>query len=100
EEYLAPLLKGGIDTLVLGCTHYPLLRELLQDVAGGSVRLVDSAEAVAEGAHNLLAELELLNPGGRSPAHRYFVTDVPQRFQAVGERFLGSSLGEVEVVRW
>lgn len=100
EEYLAPLLKGDIDTLVLGCTHYPLLRDLLQDVAGEEVRLVDSAEAVAEGAHTLLAELKLLNPGNRAPAHRYFVTDVPQRFQAVGERFLGSSLGDVEVVRW
>lgn len=100
EEYLAPLLKGGIDTLVLGCTHYPLLRELLQDVAGKEVQLVDSAEAVAEGAHALLAELKLLNPGNRAPAHRYFVTDVPQRFQTVGERFLGGSLGAIEVVRW
>ncbi len=100
EEYLAPLLLGGIDTLVLGCTHYPLLRDLLQDIAGEDVQLVDSAEAVAEGAHALLAGLKLLNPGTQAPAHRYFVTDVPQRFQAVGERFLGGSLGEIEVVRW
>jgi glutamate racemase len=100
EEYLAPLLAEDIDTLVLGCTHYPLLAPLLEKVAGSSVRLVDSATTTAERAAGLLAERKLLNPGEAPPKHRYFVTDVPQRFRAVGERFLGQPLEPIDLVRW
>ena len=100
EEYLAPLLAEHIDTLVLGCTHYPLLAPLLADVAGASVRLVDSATTTAESAAGLLTERKLLNPGEIPAQHRYFVTDVPQRFRAVGERFLGRPLEPIDVVRW
>jgi glutamate racemase len=100
QEYLAPLLARDIDTLVLGCTHYPLLRPLLQEVAGNTIQLVDSADTTAERAATLLAQLNLLNPGHEPPAHRYFVTDLPQRFQAVGERFLGQTLDRLEVVSW
>jgi glutamate racemase len=100
REYLAPLIGAGIDTLVLGCTHYPLLAPLLQEVAGEDIRLVDSAVTIAEHAAALLARDQLLNPAREAPRHRFFVTDVPQRFQAVGERFLGRSLPEIEVVKW
>lgn len=100
EEYLAPLLARRIDTLVLGCTHYPLLAPLLQQVAGDSIRLVDSAATTAERVAALLERDRLLNPGDNLPQHRFFVTDVPQRFQAVGERFLGRLLPEIEVVKW
>ncbi len=100
HEYLAPLLAHGIDTLVLGCTHYPLLQPLLQDVAGDGVRLVDSAATTARRAAALLADKGLLNTSATAPAHRYYVTDVPQRFQAVGERFLGKPLEEIERVHW
>jgi len=100
QEYLAPVLAQGIDTLVLGCTHYPLLRPLLAGVAGNDVRLVDSAENTASRARELLSQLGLLNPGDAPPAHQFYVTDVPQRFRAVGERFLGQPLGDVQVVKW
>jgi len=100
EEYLAPLLTAGIDTLVLGCTHYPLLQPLLQEVAGAPVRLIDSAHTTAERARQRLAEMQLLNPGASRPEHRYYVTDVPQRFQHIGERFLDRPLNTLEVVRW
>ena len=100
REYLKPALVENIDTLVLGCTHYPLLKPLLQDVVGRDVALVDSALATAEQAAALLDAQGLRNPGHKAPSYRYFVTDVPLRFQTIGERFLGRSLGEVERVYW
>jgi glutamate racemase len=100
QEYLAPVLAQGIDTLVLGCTHYPLLRPLLGDVAGGAVVLVDSAETTAAQTAALLSRLRQLNPGHVAPVHQFYVTDVPQRFRAVGERFLGQPLADVQVVKW
>lgn len=100
QEYLAPLLTQNIDTLVLGCTHYPLLQPLLERVVGDKVRLVDSACAIATQAAKQLQQQELLNAFEQPVTHRFYVTDVPQRFQAVGERFLGQSLGEINVVKW
>ena len=100
KEYLKPLLVEKIDTLVLGCTHYPLLKPLLQEVAGPEVALVDSAEAMAEQAALLLQQRGLENPGHASPRYEYYVTDVPLRFQTIGERFLGRTLHPVHVVKW
>ena len=100
REYLGPILAQDIDTLVLGCTHYPLLQPLLHGVVGSTVQLVDSAAATAAQAEVLLARLALLNPGNTTPVHRYYVTDVPQRFRVVGERFLGQPLVDVQVMKW
>jgi glutamate racemase len=100
QEYLKPVLAEKIDTLVLGCTHYPLLKPLLAEVAGAEVNLVDSAEAMAERAAALLGERQLQNPGRERPDHHFYVTDVPLRFQTIGERFLGRSLNNVHVVKW
>jgi glutamate racemase len=99
-EYLKPVLAEGIDTLVLGCTHYPLLKPLLQEAAGPEIRLIDSAEAMAAIAANLLAETGLGNPRRTEPDYRFFVTDVPHRFQTIGEHILGRSLSHVEIVKW
>ena len=99
-EYLKPVLAERIDTLVLGCTHYPLLKPLLQEEAGPEIRLIDSAEAMAAIAENLLAETGLGNPRRTAPDHRFFVTDVPHRFQTIGEQILGRSLSRVEIVKW
>ncbi|GLS05090.1 glutamate racemase [Chitiniphilus shinanonensis] len=98
EEYLKPVFVERIDTLVLGCTHYPLLKPLLQDVAGGHIQLVDSAISIADEAAELLQSQGLANPSRERPQYRYHVTDVPVRFQTIGERFLGRSLGQVELV--
>jgi len=100
QEYLAPVLSQGIDTLVLGCTHYPLLQPLLEGVAGNGVQLIDSAAATAARAGTLLTQLGLRNPGSATPEHQFYVTDVPQRFQSVGERFLGKVLGHIQLVKW
>ena len=97
-EYLTPLLRQGIDTLVLGCTHYPLLKGTLQEVAGPGVQLIDSAEETAKTVAALLAaqglERHELAPG----PPRYFVTDVAERFERVGGAFLGAPLTAVTTV--
>ncbi|MCL6556389.1 MAG: glutamate racemase [Burkholderiales bacterium] len=100
QEYLKPVLSEDIDTLVLGCTHYPLLKPLLQEVAGPGVTLIDSAQAMAERTALLLKERNLANPETQAPRYEYYVTDVPLRFQTIGERFLGRSLSPVHVVKW
>ncbi|WP_148714640.1 glutamate racemase [Chitinolyticbacter meiyuanensis] len=100
QEYLKPVFVERIDTLVLGCTHYPLLKPLLLDVAGSRIGLVDSAISIADQAAELLQQQGLANPSRTRPDYRYHVTDVPVKFQTIGERFLGRSLGQVELVQW
>ena len=100
NEYLKPVLAEQVDTLVLGCTHYPLLKALLHDVAGPHVRLVDSALTTAELAAECLRQKGLARQPGTRPVYRFCVTDIPLRFQTIGERFLGRSLGNIEKVDW
>lgn len=100
QEYLKPVLCHGIDSLVLGCTHYPLLKPLLQKVVGQGIHLVDSAEAMAEETAAVLSARTLWNPQRTPPQYRFFVTDVPLRFQSIGERFLGRGLANVKVIKW
>ncbi|MFO1497408.1 MAG: glutamate racemase [Verrucomicrobiota bacterium] len=90
EEYLTPLMAEAIDTLVLGCTHYPLLKPMIQQVVGSHVALIDSAEACAASVQDELQRMDLLcaDPDRRG-AIRPFVTDEPERFQEVAARFLG-----------
>ncbi len=90
-EYLAPLAAQGIDALVLGCTHYPLLKATLAQVLGREVLLVDSAEETANSVVKKLQAEGMFRdtPGGR---RRFFVTDVPTRFERVGGAFLGAPL--------
>lgn len=88
RRYLAPLLDAGIDTLVLGCTHYPLLEPLLQRVAGPEVRLVDSADAVAREVEGALGRPGPAGPDG-APVHHLFVTDASSGFARFAHRILG-----------
>lgn len=98
-EYLKPVKAEGIDTLVLGYTHYPLIKPLIAEIVGPQVRLIDSAEAMAEEAAGLINARQLGNPSGRSPDYLFCVSDVPFRFQTIGERFLGRTLARVEMAR-
>ncbi|MBI4355758.1 MAG: glutamate racemase [Candidatus Omnitrophica bacterium] len=96
RRYLQPLLRQRIDTLILGCTHYPLLARVIQRVVGPRVRLVDSARRVALEARDLLEREELLRTAANGVARRRFiVTDEPERFQRLGERFLGHRITNV-----
>ncbi|GAB6082868.1 glutamate racemase [Desulfuromonas carbonis] len=97
SEYLASLIDHRVDTLVLGCTHYPLLKPVLHQVLGPAVELVDSAEETARLVATLLDSLHLRRQGPPLPS-RYFVTDVPTRFERVGGEFLGAPLAGVEQV--
>jgi glutamate racemase len=96
KKYLGVFRAHGVDTLVLGCTHYPLLRTVISEVVGEGIALVDSAEATAA------AVVEMLKgdaaTGSAQPAREFFVTDVPNRFVEVGERFLGRRLEHAEQV--
>ena len=98
QEYLKPVFVEQIDTLVLGCTHYPLLKPLLLDVVGNRMKLVDSALSIAEQTATLLQSSGLANPSVEAPDYRFYVTDLPVKFQTIGERFLGRSLNRLELV--
>jgi glutamate racemase len=97
REYLEPLRRANVDVLVLGCTHYPLLKPLLARVMGPDVKLVDSAEETATAVAGELQRLDLLANGG-SHDHRFVVSDDEARFRKVGVLFLGEKLKQVEVV--
>jgi glutamate racemase len=98
RDYLEPLRRVRVDTLVLGCTHYPLLKPLLQRVIGPDVRLIDSGEETASAVDLALRASGIEAPPGVSARHRFAVSDDEARFRAVGSRFIGERLGAAEVV--
>jgi glutamate racemase len=97
EKYLGDL-RQTVDTVLLGCTHYPLLARTIAEVMGPRTAVVDSAEATAQAVQELLAGRGLLREGTGVARHRTLCTDVPDRFRAVAERFLGGPLSSVELV--
>lgn len=97
EEYLTPLVERGIDTLVLGCTHYPLLQPLIQEVVGPNVTIINSATAVARAVAEALSLFEI-DAAARTGPDRFYATDVSQRVKRVGKAFLGDELDDVELV--
>jgi glutamate racemase len=96
REYLTPLIKKGVDTLVLGCTHYPLLKEVISKVMGNKVKLIDSAEETAKEAKNFLEDNRLLRKPKGEAFHKFYVSDVPDKFVQVGQRFLRSPIHNVK----
>ena len=97
REYLTPLMERQIDTLVLGCTHYPLLKKTLQYLLGPQVQLIDSAEETARLVADMLGKRNVLRSSGALPP-RYFVTDESSRFERVGGAFVGAGLHDVTQV--
>ena len=95
RTYLGGLREEGVDTLVLGCTHYPLLKGIIAEVMGDGVTLVDSAEETARTVAEILRNSGSIRPATEQGNHHYFVTDVPAGFIRVGNRFLGGRLGDV-----
>ena len=97
-EYLQPLKRANVDVMVLGCTHYPLLKPLLQRTMGPDTRLIDSGEETAVTVHGALHSSGLNAPADATPAHRFVVSDDEARFRQVGSRFIGERLRKAEVV--
>jgi glutamate racemase len=96
HEYLDPLLAADVDTLVLGCTHYPLLTGVLSYVMGESVTLVSSAEETAKDVYRTLVAHELVrDPALAEPEHQFIATGDPAAFEHLGRRFLGPEIGSV-----
>ena len=94
EIYLEPLIDAGIDTLVLGCTHYPILRGTIEKVVGNKVQIVDSAETTAMAVRAAVADAGT----NGTPEHRFLVTDSEDRFRRIAAEFLGYEIENVELV--
>jgi glutamate racemase len=97
-EYLAPLRDDSVDTLVLGCTHYPLLKPLIGDVLGTSVALIDSAQETAAETARVLDQAGLRSSEHLTMKHRFVASDAPEQFLRLGQRFLGAAIDRVETV--
>ena len=98
-RYLGPLLETGIDTLILGCTHYPLLQHAIARLAGPGIRLVDSAQNCALAVRELLIDADLAAPEDRTGSLQVALTDSSDRFLPVVERALGLRVGDVQLRR-
>ena len=98
QHYLRPLCEDGIDTLVLGCTHYPLLEGIIREITGDGVFLINSAKETAKEVKRILQEKGINTPEDRVGSYTFYVTDNAERFIQVGERFLGRELGSVKAI--
>ncbi len=99
EEALVPMIDRGIDTVVLGCTHYPLVFPLIKSIVGPSVRVIDPAPSVARQVHRLLEAGELCNPGERRGEMRFFTSGDSRSLENLLTAFLGET-GELKEVSW
>ncbi|MFC5179813.1 glutamate racemase [Actinomadura harenae] len=100
REYLRPIVEAGCDSLILGCTHYPLLAGVISYVVGDGVTLVSSADETAKDVYRVLHDQGLARPEGTGrPEHRFRATGDPAVFAELGRRFLGPEIGAVEPVR-
>lgn len=98
EKYLAQMKETGIDVLVLGCTHYPLLKNTIQKIMGDQITLVDSAQETASQIKSILTEKNLLNDENPKPIRNFYLTDVSDTFISVAGRFLGEKIEKIEMV--
>ena len=97
REYLAPMIAADVDTLVLGCTHYPLLTGVISYVMGNGVSLVSSAEETAKDLYRVLVEGSMLRDSqGATPTHRFLATGDAKAFEVLARRFLGPEVGSVQ----
>jgi len=96
QNYLTDILKNSVDTLILGCTHYPLLHGAIQEITGPNIKLVDSGTETARFVEEILARNNLQNKGEKGSEDLFFVSDIPQKFEELGSRFLGEPLENVQ----
>jgi glutamate racemase len=97
RKYAAPLRKARVDTVILGCTHYPFLKPVLAGALGPRVRLIDSAEETARETERVLSKMGLRAPKGRRGRREFFASDAPKRFARLGRRMLGAAVNTVKL---
>jgi glutamate racemase len=98
RNYLAPVVAAKVDTLVLGCTHYPLIKTVIGNVVGRNVRLIDSAHETAREVGEILRANGLENDVPNGARYRFIASDAPDTFLSMGQRFLGSAIDRVEAL--
>jgi len=98
KEYLGPVLREGPDVLLLACTHYPLLENAISATAGAGVRVIDSASQVAAAVKETLSELDMRTKKTSAGEPSFYVTDNPERFRRIGERFLEAPIKDVKLL--
>ncbi len=98
KKYLKPLMEARVDTIILGCTHYPLLEPVIRRIVGPEVTLIDSGKETAKAVQQILKDHQLLNPDSKKGEDQYFVSDSPEAFAKVGSLFLGKPLPGVKRV--
>jgi len=98
EEYLEPLKKEGIDTLVMGCTHYPLLYNTISKVMGPDVKLVSSALEVTKVVRKILGEMDIMRDENVKPVYRYYTSDSVEKFESLGSAILESDIHSAEKI--
>ena len=97
KTYLKPLKDAKVDTVILGCTHYPLLKSVIQEVLGKNITLIDSAKQVAFEIKKILASEDMVNRG-KGGKHKFYVSDNPEWFSSLAQRFMGRKLSNVKKV--
>ena len=100
KRYLKPLLAQKVDTLILGCTHSPMLRKAIQKIVGKQIRLIDSAPAAVSALKNVLEERDEISQTKAKGKLQVFVSDLPSNFTTIGSQFLGERLNGIKVVRF
>jgi len=98
KEYLQDLKDFGVDTVILGCTHYPLLTGVIQEVMGEGVTLIDSGMAAALEVEDYLTGRGVRNDSNQLGIHQFYVSDLPAKFKSVAERFLGTKVKHIEKI--
>lgn len=98
RQYLHPLKKKNIDTIVLGCTHYPLLRPIIRDVLGKGIAIIDSATQTATAVRRIVYKKKIYNRKRGNGKYRFYVTDEPELFRKIGARFLRSGIINIKKV--
>lgn len=96
--YLQPLKKAGCDVVILGCTHYPMLKKIIQKIAGRKIKLIDSAEEVSKDVKKILLNKGLIRPSESRGYLRFYVSDAPGKFSKLSKIFLGKIISEVKKV--
>ena len=99
KEYLKELLEQDIDSLVLGCTHYPILKKTIEKVVGDKINLVNPAKETARDLYNILEKQDILSDVNKSnPTYEYYVSDIPEKFAIIGSQFLKRDMDDVKKI--